>query len=145
MNLKPSIQLSLDPDGNILIKRHENVDFMSIYSNSHMLLKEYEKVNNIDGIKYELCKLFYMKTLLDNNFIYNTKKKHFKAEEKKEKALKTKAFIMNDFKYYLRFILSQDNTFNFNDYFSKTQFGIEIYKLDNRLFKLLNSLKKIIL
>ena len=145
MNLKPSIQLSLDPDGNILIKRHENVDFMSIYSNSHMLLKEYEKVNNIDGIKYELCKLFYMKTLLDNNFIYSTKNKHFKAEEKKEKALKTKAFIMNDFKYYLRFILSQDNTFNFNDYFSKTQFGIEIYKLDNRLFKLLNSLKKIIL
>lgn len=69
MNLKPSIQLSLDNDGNILITKHENVDFMAIYSNSHELLKEYDKAHNYEGIKYELCKLWMMKTLIDVKII----------------------------------------------------------------------------
>ena|SRR5574344_1209030 len=140
LSLKPTIMLSLDNDGNILIKKHDNVDFMTIYNNSHTLLKEYERARNYDAIKYELCKLYYMITLIDNNIIYS--KSRFISKEKKEKAISNKSFIMNDFKTYLRFVLLHDNTFNFNEYFLKTQFGIDVYKIDNRLIKLI---KKVIL
>lgn len=140
LSLKPTIMLSLDNDGNILIKKHDNVDFMTIYNNSHTLLKEYAKARNYDAIKYELCKLYYMITLIDNNIIYS--KSRFISKEKREKAISNKSFIMNDFKTYLRFVLLHDNTFNFNEYFLKTQFGIDVYKIDNRLIKLI---KKVIL
>lgn len=140
LSLKPTIMLSLDNDGNILIKKHDNVDFMTIYNNSHTLLIEYEKARNYDAIKYELCKLYYMITLIDNNTIYSKSK--FISKERREKAISNKSFIMNDFKKYLRFVLLHDNTFNFNEYFLKTQFGIDVYKIDNRLIKLI---KKVIL
>ena len=30
------------------------------YAQSHKLLMNYEKTNNYEGMKYELCRLFYM-------------------------------------------------------------------------------------
>lgn len=140
MNLKPSINLSLDNDGSILIKKHEDVDFMTIYQNSHELLKEYWDGNNIDGVKYELCKLWMMKVLIDKKYLYTKgiKKKLISNEDKKY-ATKAKAFIMNDFKTYLRKVLSIEKDFNFSEYFNKTQFGVEVYKIDKRLIDMVKN------
>lgn len=133
MDMKPSIQLSLDQDGSLLITKHEHVDFMTIFNNSHILLKEYERVNNIEGIKYELCKLYMMKSIIDAKYIH-CKGNVFTAR-KRDEMVKCKSFIMSDFYKYIKIVLEKDNTFNFNEYYSKTQFGIETYKIDNRLIK----------
>lgn len=133
MDMKPSIQLSLDQDGSLLITKHEHVDFMTIFNNSHILLKEYEKVNNIEGIKYELCKLYMMKSIIDAKYIHG--KSNVFTARKRDEMVKCKSFIMSDFYKYIKIVLEKDNTFNFNEYYSKTQFGIETYKIDNRLIK----------
>ena len=139
--LTANIQLALDKDGNILLKKHENVDFMSIYSNSHILLKQYVKSGNLGGIKYELCKLWMMKLLTDK-IIYGKDKILPTSKQKITDAKKARAFILNDFKTYLDIVLKSDPEFNFTEYFDNTQFGVEVYKIDNRLVK---AIKKFIL
>ena len=138
MNLKPTINLSLDNDGSILIKKHDNVDFDTIYNNSHILLKEYSKARSYEAMKYELCKLWYMKCLIDNKTLYNKKKKI--SEEERLNAIRIKSFVMSDFKIYLRQVLANDRNFNFNEYFNKTQFGVEIYKIDKSLIQFVKNL-----
>ena len=139
MSLKPTINLSLDNDGSILIKKHENVDFMTIYQNSHELLKEYWDKENIEGIKYELCKLWMMIVLIDKNYLHakSSLKQRLITNEDKKYATKAKAFIMNDFKTYLRKVLTIEKDFNFSEYFNQTQFGVEVYKLDKRLLNMI--------
>lgn len=139
MDLQPIIKLALDSDGNILITKHEHADFNTIFHNSHMLLKEYEKVGNIKSIKYELCKLYMMVSIINQKYIHSTS--IFLTASKKLEMSKLKSFIMNDFYKYLRIVLEKENEFNFNEYFSDTQFGIETYKIDNRILK---GLKEII-
>ena len=36
---------------------------------------------------------------------------------------------------YLNILLEKENDFNFNSYFSNTQFGIETYKINNNVLK----------
>lgn len=136
ISLRPSIDLSLDKDGNLLLTKRENVDFQTIYANSHELLKIYADSNNIEGMKYELCKLWMCKTLIDYKILYNKgiRAKLVSAKQRKQ-ALITKSFIMSDIKLYLKNINEKETNFNFQEYFNKTQFGIEIYKIDNRVIK----------
>lgn len=136
ISLRPTIELQLDNDGNMLLIKREHVDFETIYANSHELLKIYEKSNNIEGMKYELCKQWMCKTLIDYKLIYpkGIKSKLVTAKQRKQ-AVTLKSFIMNDMKKYLEIINKEESNFNFQEYFNKTQFGIEIYKIDNRAIK----------
>jgi hypothetical protein len=93
MNMEPSIKLSLDSDGNILITKHESADFNTIFHNSHLLLREYEKVGNIDGIKYELCKLYMMVSIINEKYVHTTS--ILVSKYKKQDMTKLKSFIMN--------------------------------------------------
>ena len=36
------------------------MDFEEEYAKCHSVIKVYEKANNLDGIKYELCKLWFL-------------------------------------------------------------------------------------
>lgn len=136
MSLRPTISLSLDNDGNMLLTKREHVNFQTIYANSHELLKVYSDSNNIEGMKYELCKLWMCKTLIDNNILYNKgiRAKLVSSKQKKQ-AQTTKSFIMSDIKKYLKEVNEKETNFNFQEYFNKTQFGIEVYKIDNRVIK----------
>ena len=132
-NLEPSIKFNLDQDGNLLITKRDGVDFNTIFNNSHQLLKEYEKVDNIEGMKYELCKLYMMVSIINQKYIHN--KSIFASKDKIKKMISLKSFIMSDFHKYINIILKNEKNFNFNEYFSNTQFGIETYKIDNRVLK----------
>jgi hypothetical protein len=133
MNMEPSIKFSLDDDGNILITKHESADFNTIYHNSHILLKEYEKIDNIESMKYELCKIYMMVSIINEKYIHNPG--ILVSKYKQADMAKLKSFIMNDFYKYLRIISEKEKGFNFNKYYSNTQFGIETYKIDNRVIK----------
>lgn len=132
-DLSPNIKLNIDSDGNLLITKKDNVDFRTIFNNSHILLREYGKVNNIDGIKYELCKLYMIVSIINEKYVHSNNL--FVNTSKKKEMTQLKSFIMQDFYTYIRILLKDDNQFNFNDYFSQTQFGIETYKIDNKVLK----------
>jgi protein tyrosine phosphatase len=103
-----------------------------------MLLKQYEEANNIDGIKYELAKLWYMNTLLEDKI------KNSKGSEKQEYT-KTRTRILNDFNKYLKIVLKEDKKFNFNRYYKNTPYGDDRVRIRNSTLKYgLKNIRRII-
>ena len=119
--------LQFSKDGDLLIYK-KSIDFEKEYNHSHMLLKQYEEANNIDGIKYELAKLWYMNTLLEDKI------KNSKGSEKQEYT-KTRTRILNDFNKYLKIVLKEDKKFNFNRYYKNTPYGDDRVRIRNSTLK----------
>lgn len=113
-----------DKDGNLFIKRHKRLDFETEYANSHKLLRSYSGKKNYYGTAYELCKLWYMNTLLENK-IYNEKHN----DEEFKKYHKARAKILNDFTKYLKEFLENNKDFNFTDYYNRTPFSDDEIKI----------------
>lgn len=113
--VEAKMPIQFNKDGDMIINNNF-VDFDAEYSSSHKLLIEYAKNNNLDGIKYELSRLYYI------NYILEKKLYHNKFLKNKEKNIKTRARVLNDFKKYLNLVLKQEPNFNFADYYEQTIF-----------------------
>lgn len=113
--VEAKMPIQFNKDGDMIINNNF-VDFDAEYSSSHKLLIEYAKNNNLDGIKYELARLYYI------NYILEKKLYHNKFLKNKEKNIKTRARVLNDFKKYLNLVLKQEPNFNFADYYEQTIF-----------------------
>lgn len=117
--------VQFDKDGNLLIKNMKKINFEAEYSKSHKLLLIYDENNNIEGMKYELSKLWFMNNILESK-IYNEKIK----EENKKELHKVRARILNDFNKYLKVVTSNDSDFNFTAYYNETPFSDATIKID---------------
>lgn len=135
---KRPIKVELDADGSILLKKHENVNHMQIYMQSHRLLKLYESTNNLIGMKYEVAKQWFLLVALENRIIFNnnTLRAKFITEAKKQDAIKTRAFLLADIKKYLGIVMSREKDFNFSEYYKSTPFYEESFKIDKRLINM---------
>lgn len=108
------------------------------YQESHKLLINYTKNNlNIDGIKYELSRLF---------FINNTIEKKIKKMKKNDKLYKSlidlRARVLNDFKKYLDIVLQNDSKFNFDKYYKSSSFYDSGITIDQSTLKFSGNLIK---
>lgn len=135
INIRPygeakEFPIQFDKEGNLLIKNLKKLDYEAEYAKSHKLLKEYQKSNNIEGMKYELSKLWMINCLIEEKL--NSKK--FKELPSmaiiSSNAHKARAKIINDFKYYLAIIMKADEGFNFTDYYDKSPFSQATIKID---------------
>lgn len=131
--------VQFDSEGNLLIKNMKRLDFESEYSKSHKLLVIYHEQNNLEGMKYELSKLWFMNTILEKK-IYNQKI----SEDDKKKLHKVRARILNDFNKYLRFVTDEDKQFNFTEYYNNTPFSDATIKIDKHTIKHGANLAKLI-
>ena len=116
--------IQINDNGDVLIT-NPNVDLDSEYFQSHKLLLQYAKTNNLEGMKYELARLYYMNYLLEKRIYHN------KHRKDKEKNIKTRARVLNDFNKYLKFVLDKEPNFNFGAYYEQSPFyphTIEINK-----------------
>jgi len=121
--------IQFDKEGNLLIKNMKKIDFESEYSQSHKLLLVYEKNSNIEGMKYELSKLWFLNVLLE-------KKIYDKNNQKdKDDIHKVRARILNDFNKYLKIVTKDDKEFNFTQYYESTPFSDATIKIDNHTLK----------
>ena len=92
--------IQFDKEGNMFIQNIKKKDYETEYAKSHKLLRQYEKVNNIEGIKYELCKLWFMNSVIESNL-------HKKGNTKNDDELKVRAKILNDFNYFCNIFLKR--------------------------------------
>lgn len=109
------IPIEIKDNGDVLLT-NPIPNFDSEYMNSHKLLMQYDKVKNIEGMKYELARLYYMNYILEkkiysNNFLNN-----------KTKNIKTRARVLNDFNKYIKVVLEKDPNFNFASYYEESPF-----------------------
>lgn len=100
-------------------------DIETEYQKSHKLLIEYDKAGSTDQIRDEICKLWFMNTILE-------KKIHKPSCKDKEKLINLRSRILNDFKKYLKVILKEEPDFNFTDYFNNSPYSDTNIKMDKR-------------
>lgn len=100
---------------NILKKR----DYENEYQESHRLLKQYEKTENIDPMKYELAKLFYINNRIESD-IYSENK-----TIPRKKLVDIRSRVLNDFNKYMQVVMKKDKQFNFANYYKKSPFSDE--------------------
>lgn len=115
-------------DGDLLIKKMGHIDYEEEYRNSHRLLQSYSKTGNIDGIKYELSKLYFLNLMIERDIYYNN-------DEKKKSYMKCRARILNDFSTYLKMVLNVEPSFNFDKYFKESPFNYAVTKINRSTLK----------
>lgn len=121
------LPIRFNDDGDLLIERRNKLNFEEEYAKCHSVLVVYEKSNNINGMKYELCKLWFLNCLIQQ-------KLHSKITESKKNELnKARAKIMNDFTTYNKYI-SKYEDFNFSEYYRQSPYS-DIIKIDNSTIK----------
>lgn len=122
--------IQFDGDGNLLIQKMGSLDFEHEYSKSHKLLLVYEKNMNMDGIRYELCKLWYMNLILEKKLYANSARREGKTLNNKARSK-----VLNDFNKYLKLVMIEDPNFNFIEYYEETPFNDTKIKINSSTLK----------
>lgn len=133
------IKVDVDDDGSILIKKNYSADLFKVFDNSAKLMKIYRDNNNLDKIKSELAKIFYINELIETKYIYNEKLSDTeKKEYKKYRDLRSR--VLSSFRTYTEFIMKHDKNFDFISYYEDSPYN-QVFKLDNEKVK---GIKKLI-
>ena len=111
------VSIQFDEDGNLLIDKGTNLDFEAEYSKCHLAMKQYEKAGNIEGMKYGLCKLWYLNGLLEEK-IHSTK-----DEKERQKYYKVRAHILGDIHHYMAVVQKKDPNFDMLQAYEESPFS----------------------
>lgn len=90
------------------------------YQKSHKLLLQYDEADDMEGMKNELAKLWYLNNIAERKM----------KGKKKDDTIKTRARILNDFKKYLGKVLDKEKNFNFTEYFNNSPYYDKSIKID---------------
>ena len=123
--------IEFDKEGNLIIykARVGSLAFGDEIDDSVQLLQAYRNASNIEGIKYELAKLWYI-----NDCIEKKLKKRLSNEQYKE-LIDTRATCLNVFKSNLDYVMKAEKGFNFSDYYNSTPFSDNSTKITANTLK----------
>lgn len=123
--------IEFDKEGNLIIykARVGSLAFGDEIDDSVQLLQAYRNASNIEGIKYELAKLWYI-----NDCIEKKLKKRLSNDEYKE-LIDTRATCLNVFKTNLDYVMKAEKGFNFSDYYNSTPFSDNSTKITANTLK----------
>ena len=130
--------IEFDKEGNLIIYKAKigSLDYSEEINDSVKLLDVYRNTNNIEGMKYELAKLWFI-----NDQIEKRLKKRLNNEDYKT-MIDTRAICLNTFKYNLEYVLKTEKGFNFSDYYNSTPFSDNSVKITANTIKYTTSLIK---
>lgn len=132
------LPIEIDSDGNITFHKLGKPDYASVFAESHRLLILYAEQDNIDGMKYELAKLWVCIKGIETK-IYKGTKLH---TNEKTQLINTRALIINDFKKYMKVVLEKDPSFNFEQYYKESEFNNAVFKISKFTLKGITALVK---
>lgn len=117
--------IEFDKDGNLIIykARTGTLAFGDEIDDSIQLLESYRNQSNIEGMKYEIAKLWYI-----NDCIEKKLKKRLSNDQYKE-LIDNRSVCLNSFKYNLEYIMKSEKGFNFSDYYNSTPFSDNSVKI----------------
>ena len=123
--------IEFDKEGNLIIykARIGSLAFGDEIDDSVQLLQAYRNAANVEGIKYELAKLWYI-----NDCIEKKLKKRLSNDEYKE-LIDTRATCLNVFKTNLDYVMKAEKGFNFSDYYNSTPFSDNSTKITANTLK----------
>lgn len=104
------------------------------YQEAHRLLKMYGE-NNLEGIKHELARLFYINYRIEKKI-----KKMDHEDANYKKLIDLRARVLNDFKKYFKVVLDKEPDFNFYEYYKKSEYYDGNIIIDNKIVKITKNL-----
>jgi hypothetical protein len=115
-------KFDIGQDGSILITKNYQADLFRYFANSNRLMKMYKRQMKLDELKSELAKVFFINELIESKYIYN---QLLNDEEKRDfkKFSDLRANILSTFKTYLEFILSEEDGFDFMQYYEASPYA----------------------
>ena len=130
--------IQFNNEGDLLISKKEKIDFLTEYNKSKKLRYSYVKYKNLEGLKYEASKLWYINTILMK--LLETEK-----DDNKRKDLNNyRSKILTEFSQYLKDVQKLDNKFNFGSYYEQTPFSNTKIKINGSTIKYTTKLLKTI-
>lgn len=144
-NEAKDLPVKFDEDGNLFIKNIKKRDYEAEYAKSHKLLKKYDEAKNVNGIKYELCRLWAMNVVIEEKMHSDKFKSLPSAAITSSKEVKARAKILNDFNYYMSKALKYDPEFNFQEFYDNSSFSDAVLKIDKNTVKWSAKLAKTIM
>lgn len=119
------LPIQANKQGDIFI-RTPLINYENEYAASHKLLMEYDKVNNYEGMKAELAKLWAMLLVIEEKLYGN----HMIPSNRRKALFTVRARILGDFKKYMEIVQRNDAKFDFNQYFEKSPYSNTVYKIN---------------
>jgi len=131
LNEVKQFPVEFDQDGNLIIykARIGSIAYGDEIDDSVKLLESYRNTNNIEGMKYELAKLWFI-----NDSIEKKLKKKLTNDQYKE-LIDHRATCLNVFKLNLEYVMKAEKGFNFSDYYNSTPFSDNSVKITANTLK----------
>lgn len=131
LNEVKNFPVEFDQDGNLIIykARIGSIAYGDEIDDSVKLLESYRNTNNIEGMKYELAKLWFI-----NDSIEKKLKKKLTNDQYKE-LIDHRATCLNVFKLNLEYVMKAEKGFNFSDYYNSTPFSDNSIKITANTIK----------
>lgn len=121
-----SAPIQFDKDGNLLIIK-DIKDVQEEYNKCHKLLLSYDSSENIEGMKHELYKLWYLNLILERK-IYKNKKPEKEYHD-------MRARILNDFNKYLKIVNKAEPDFDFTSGYEESPYSDAAIKIHSHTLK----------
>lgn len=123
--------VEFDQEGNLIIykARIGSIAYGDEIDDSVKLLESYRNTNNIEGMKYELAKLWFI-----NDSIEKKLKRPMSNDQYKE-LINQRAICLNVFKLNLEYVMKAEKGFNFSDYYNSTPFSDNSIKITANTLK----------
>ena len=128
------LPLGFNDKGDLNIKLIKSLEDQ--YQEAHKLLTSYTE-ENLEGIKHELARLFYVNSVIEKKI-----KKMSKDDDKYKTIIDLRARVLNDFKKYFKVVSTKEPDFNFTEYFQKSEYANDKITIDNSTLKLTGNLIK---
>ena len=131
--------IQFNDEGDLLMSKKEKIDFLAEYNKSKKLRQSYVKYKNLEGLKYECCKMWYINTILmklldDKNLSHSDREDYNNYRSK----------ILTEFSQYLKEIQKIDKSFNFGSFYETTPFSNTKIKINGSTIKYTTKLMKFI-
>lgn len=131
-----------DDNGNLIIykAKSKNIDYAQELYDSNKLLQLYERNNNVEGMKYEVAKLWFLNSTIEKTLHTNKNK-----DLNRKMLIDSRSRILDIFYRYMDIIMKYDNDWNFVAYYNNTPFSDASVKINASTLKYtISTLKNIV-
>lgn len=132
LNEVKQFPVEFDKEGNLIIHKAKfgMLSFGDEIDDSVKLLQVYRNTNNIEGMKYELAKLWFINDAIEKKLT----RRNLTDNQYKELVIH-RATCLNVFKTNLEYVLKAEKGFNFAEYYNSTPFSDNSIKITNDTLK----------
>lgn len=113
--------------GNMFIELPRDLELE--YQEAHRLLNTYSE-KNIEGIKHQLARLFYINSIIEKKI-----KKMKKDDNEYKELIDLRARVINDFKKYMTIVQNTEENFDFEQYMKNSEYYNKTVMIDKHTMK----------